>query len=158
MPKRRNENAPFWVQMRQAERSIIEFALEHGQTVKRTAALLGISPNYLSERLHHLGIPAPESKPGPKPGTRPVRPTRPELRVVDGGASSTGESEDLDEVAAGATEAADGAQEGDEDFEDEDFEDEGDEDEEGDEEDEGEDADEDDDEGAEGDEQDTGGN
>jgi hypothetical protein len=66
--------------MRLAERNIIEYALEHGKTVRGTAALLGISSNYLSEEMRELGIPIPEVKPGPKPGTK--RPPRPNLRVV----------------------------------------------------------------------------
>jgi len=81
MPKRRDEQAPYWQQLRVAERSIIEFALEHGQTIRGAARLLGISPNYLGERVRELGIPAPEVRPGPKPGTK--RPTPPPtLRVV----------------------------------------------------------------------------
>jgi hypothetical protein len=83
MPKKRDEDAPYWVQLRQAERSIIEFALEHGQSVRGTAALLGISANYLRERTRELGIVTPEIKPGPKPGTKPpARAEKPDLRVV----------------------------------------------------------------------------
>jgi hypothetical protein len=84
MPKRRDANAPYWQQLREAERSIIVFALEHGQTLRGTAALLGISPNYLSERVAELGISTPDVRPGPKPGTKPNRIVRPELRVVPG--------------------------------------------------------------------------
>jgi type IV secretory pathway VirB10-like protein len=98
MPKKRDEDAPYWVQLRQAERSIIEFALEHGQSVRGTAALLGISANYLRERTRELNIVTPEIKPGPKPGAKsptrpdkpgpkpgaksPTRPDKPDLRVV----------------------------------------------------------------------------
>lgn len=83
MPKRRNEQAPYWQQLRVAERGIIEYALEHGKTIRGTAVILGISPNYLGERLRLLGIPVPDVRPGPKPGT-PRRPATPKLRVVDG--------------------------------------------------------------------------
>jgi len=82
MPKKRDEGAPYWVQLRQAERSVIEFALGHGQTIRGTATILGISPNYLSERLRELGITPPEVRPGPKPGSKPNRPAAPQLRVV----------------------------------------------------------------------------
>lgn len=85
MPKRRDENAPYWMQLREAEKRIIEYALEHGRTIRGTAAILGISPNYLSERTRELGISTPDVRPGPKPGSRPNRlPPRPELRVVLG--------------------------------------------------------------------------
>ena len=82
MPKKRDEDAPYWVQLRQAERSIIEFALEHGQSVRNTAALLGISVNYLRERTRELNIVTPEIKPGPKPGAKPPVRAQPDLRVV----------------------------------------------------------------------------
>jgi len=98
MPKRRNENAPYWQQLREAERRIIEYALEHGQTLRGTASILGISPNYLSERTRELGIAVPEVRPGPKPGTKPTRPVKPELRVVaDDPPADTGPAEDEDE-------------------------------------------------------------
>lgn len=83
MPKRRDEQAPYWQQLRVAERGIIEYALEHGKTIRGTAVILGISPNYLGERLRLLGIPVPDVRPGPKPGT-PRRPAAPKLRVVEG--------------------------------------------------------------------------
>lgn len=63
------------------ERRVIEFALSHGETIRKSAVLLGISSNFLGERLRVLGIPAPDSKPGPKPGTK--RPP-PKLRVIQG--------------------------------------------------------------------------
>ena len=84
MPKRRNQNAPYWQQLRVAERQIIEYALEHGQTIRKTAEILGISPNFLSERTRELEIATPEVRPGPKPGTKPNRPMKPNLRVIPG--------------------------------------------------------------------------
>jgi hypothetical protein len=82
MPKKRDENAPYWQQMRESERSIIAFALEHGQSVRGAATLLGVSANYLRERTRELNIATPEIKPGPKPGTKPPRAEKPDLRVV----------------------------------------------------------------------------
>jgi hypothetical protein len=124
MPKRRDENAPFWTQMRQAERRIIEYALEHGQTLKKTATLLGISPNYLSERTRELGIPTPDSKPGPKPGTPKPRPTaQPSLRVVDDGDVPAEVTEAIAsdaDVAAAEDEELEDEDEDDADLEDED--------------------------------------
>ncbi|MDB4955848.1 MAG: hypothetical protein JWO36_3417 [Myxococcales bacterium] len=93
MPKRRDEQAPYWQQLRVAEKGIIEYALEHGITIRGTAVILGISPNYLGERLRLLGIPVPDVRPGPKPGTK--RPVVPKLRVVE----ETPPGETLDEDA-----------------------------------------------------------
>jgi len=103
MPKRRDEQAPYWQQLRVAERGIIEYALEHGITIRGTATILGISPNYLGERLRLLGIPVPDVRPGPKPGTK--RPTTPKLRVVEETAVPSPETldEDEDEDTAEAT-------------------------------------------------------
>lgn len=84
MPKKRDESAPFWMQMREAERSIIAFAIKCGGTLRKAADLLGISPNYLSERVRDLGMEVPESKPGPKPGSRRVKPDR----AVEGNGAS----------------------------------------------------------------------
>jgi hypothetical protein len=95
MAKRRDENAPYWQQLRVAERGIIEFALQHGETIRGTAAILGVSPNFLSERLRELGIPAPDVRPGPKPGT--PRPPRPQLRVVSGDAPAIPDTLDEDD-------------------------------------------------------------
>jgi len=100
MPKRRDEQAPYWQQLRVAERGIIEYALEHGITIRGTAAILGISPNYLGERLRLLGIPVPDVRPGPKPGTK--RSTTPKLRVVE----ETPPPETLDEDEDKDTDAA----------------------------------------------------
>lgn len=94
MPKRRDEHAPYWQQLRVAEKGIIEYALEHGKTIRGTAVILGISPNYLGERLRLLGIPVPDVRPGPKPGTK--RPQAPKLRVVPESAPAE-ETQDADE-------------------------------------------------------------
>ncbi len=84
-----DDTSPFRVQMREAERSIIAFAIECGVTVKKASQLLGISPAYLSERAKDLGMKMPATKPGPKPGSKPNRKPKPEagvpkLRVVNG--------------------------------------------------------------------------
>jgi preprotein translocase subunit Sec63 len=62
MPKKRNENAPFWLQIHEAERHIITFALEQCQTILRASSILGVSPNFLSDRINKLGIIAPTSR------------------------------------------------------------------------------------------------
>lgn len=106
MPKRRDEQAPYWQQLRVAERGIIEYALEHGITIRGTAVILGISPNYLGERLRLLGIPVPDVRPGPKPGTK--RPAAPKLRVVEAPPPpSETLDEDEDEVTDTATNEGD---------------------------------------------------
>jgi transposase-like protein len=112
MPKRRDEQAPYWQQLRVAERSIIEFALEHGETIRGAARLLGISPNYLGERVRELKITAPEVRPGPKPGTK--RPTPPPtLRVVS--QDTPPPSETLDEDVEDEAEEEEDEEEEDED-------------------------------------------
>lgn len=107
MPKRRDEGAPYWVQLRQAERSVIEFALIHGQTIRGTAAILGISPNFLSERVRELGITPPEVRPGPKPGSKPNRPAVPQLRVVSEVPEAPEAVEDEDDEVPGDPAAED---------------------------------------------------
>lgn len=59
MPKKSNPDAAFWRQMRDAERSILSYALECGGSITKAAELLGISVPYMSERTHELGIIAP---------------------------------------------------------------------------------------------------
>jgi hypothetical protein len=133
MPKKRDEQGPYWVQLREAERSIIVFALTHGTTIRGTATLLGTSPNFLAGRMRELGIPAPEVKPGPKPGAKPTRP----LRVVSGnGAAPADEPEpeadtadtDPDDWADDADDDADGDGDDDADGDDDEGDDEGDDD------------------------------
>lgn len=63
MPKRLDINAPYWTQMRVAERSIIEYAYHAGRTLRRTAELLGISIPHLRRRIAVLGL-------GPEIGLR----------------------------------------------------------------------------------------
>jgi hypothetical protein len=101
MPKKRDEQGPYWVQLREAERSIIVFALTHGATIRGTATLLGTSPNFLAGRMRELGIPTPEVKPGPKRGTKPARPA---LRVVSGNGTAP---EDAPEPEADTTDDMD---------------------------------------------------
>ena len=96
MARKGDPNAPYRQQMRTAERGIIEYALEHGETIRGTAAILGVSPNFLSERMRKLGIPVPDVRPGPKPGTK--RP-RPPLRVVSDTSTADAPVETLDEDA-----------------------------------------------------------
>lgn len=106
MPKRKNPNAPYWQQMRHAEKSVIEYALEHGVTVRGTAKILGIASNYLYERMRLLEIAIPEVRSGPKPGTR--RPQTPKLRVVpDGSPPEETLDEDEDEVTTDVEDTAD---------------------------------------------------
>lgn len=155
MPKRRDTNAPYWQQLRLAERHIIEYALEHGQTIRKTAEILGISPNYLSERTRELGIPTPEVRPGPKPGTKPNRVAKPELRIVPDD-SPTAPTRPVLPPSVRADTAEEEEDEEDTFDGDEDEEEEGDEDEEGDEGGGEEDEDEDEDDDADDDEEGTG--
>jgi hypothetical protein len=77
VPKKSNPAAPFWRQMRDAERSILSYALECGGSITKGAELLGISVPYMSERTHELGIIAPA----------PARRGRPVAVSGDGGGS-----------------------------------------------------------------------
>lgn len=58
MPKR-DFNVPYWSQLREAEKRIVEYAMEHGRTVKRTAQLLGVKTSFLNLRVQVLGIVPP---------------------------------------------------------------------------------------------------
>lgn len=108
MPKRRDEHAPYWQQLRVAEKGIIEYALEHGKTIRGTAVILGISPNYLGERLRLLGIPVPDVRPGPKPGTK--RPQAPKLRVVDAPPEEMPDEDEVENEDETTTEVEDDAE------------------------------------------------
>jgi hypothetical protein len=54
MAKKRNAAARYWALVHAAERNIIMFALEHGGSITRTASMLGVSPNFLSQKIHTL--------------------------------------------------------------------------------------------------------
>ena len=54
--KRKNENAPYWVMMRKAEREIIEWGVEQAGTFRQAAILLGIHPSHIYKRCRILGI------------------------------------------------------------------------------------------------------
>lgn len=75
MPKRKNEDAPYWRCLRKAEADMIEHALGECGTISNAARALGISVNYLSERVRTLGVPAPtrSSEPPPKVKKRRAR-------------------------------------------------------------------------------------
>jgi hypothetical protein len=78
MPKRRDENAPYWRRLRDTEKQMLETALRSNMSVRGVAEALGVSPNYVSERLTVLGITVLRTKPGPKPTTStPVPPVPP---------------------------------------------------------------------------------
>lgn len=72
MPKRRDDNAYYWKRLRHAEKTLLEDALRVHTSVREAARVLGVSPNYVSERLAVLKIPAPNTRPGPKPKTPPL--------------------------------------------------------------------------------------
>jgi hypothetical protein len=54
--KREDSDTPFWVQMRAAERGIIQFALNHAGSVKAAAAALGLKARFLYGRLYILKL------------------------------------------------------------------------------------------------------
>lgn len=72
MPRRRDENAPYWQQLREAERRIIEYAFQHGGNIRGTAVILGISPSFLSRRIGELGVAVPASKEVAVPASKEV--------------------------------------------------------------------------------------
>ncbi len=79
MPKKKDERASFWLQMREAERNIIGFTLEHVTSIRQAALLLGVSPHFLARRCRMLNVTSPgiilpppppplvEEKPAAKP-------------------------------------------------------------------------------------------
>lgn len=69
MPKRRDENAPYWRRLRHFEKGMLKDVLRTHDSVRGAARALGISANYLGERLTRLGVAAPKARPGPKPRT-----------------------------------------------------------------------------------------
>lgn len=90
MPKRRNKNAPYWTMLRQAERQIIEYALQQGGTITKTASLLGINTGYLSQRVRALGVFAPtaiaaerQARALKRPSSTPVPRTEAENELDD---------------------------------------------------------------------------
>jgi hypothetical protein len=88
MPRRKNEQASFWIQMRTAERNIIGFTLENTTSIRKAAAILGVSSNFLSRRVRLLGISVPGLKLKPeKPKKKKRVPTPsspPTLSIVQG--------------------------------------------------------------------------
>ena len=58
MPKRLDHNAPYWLQIRAAEKQIIEYAHSAGGDLPQTAILLGISLPHLRRRVRALGLSA----------------------------------------------------------------------------------------------------
>ncbi len=154
MPKRKDENAPYWRMIRDYERQIITYALEQGHTITKTARLLGISVNYLSERTRELGV-APDksatkkatSNGARKRPTQPAAPqadARPALTLV---ASDENEADDWADVDLeedsddGDDDSDDGDDDGDGDEEGDDDDDGDGDDDDGDDSDEGEDGD-----------------
>lgn len=66
MAKRRNSDAPYWRQVREAERRILVFALENTSSMREAARALGISPSYCFVRCQTLGL-RPKSNEASKP-------------------------------------------------------------------------------------------
>jgi hypothetical protein len=160
MPRRKNEQASFWIQMRTAERNIIGFTLENTTSIRKAAAILGVSSNFLSRRVRLLGISVPGLKLKPeKPKKKkrvPAPSSPPTLSIVQGDTPIVPVRERTAQVlptlfaennSIGL--AAEPEEEDDEDFDDEDDDDEDDYEDEDDEDDEDDDEDEDDENGTE---------
>ena len=56
MGKRKDDQAPFWIMMNQAEANIIGWALEQVGSIQRAAGLLGVNEGYLYNRCRALGL------------------------------------------------------------------------------------------------------
>lgn len=59
MPKRNNPNAPYFTQMRRAEKRIIEMTLELpevGGKIRPAAVLLGVTNSFLRSRMKIVGL------------------------------------------------------------------------------------------------------
>ena len=87
MAKRRDDNGLYWRRLREAETQLLETALRNHSSVREAATTLGVSPNYVSERLAKLAIAIPKTKPGPKSKAAPppmvlAQPTMPPMPTV----------------------------------------------------------------------------
>jgi TATA-binding protein-associated factor Taf7 len=56
MGRRLNAESPYAKQLKQAEVHIIEYALQMAGSLRKASILLGVSPNFLSERIRILSI------------------------------------------------------------------------------------------------------
>lgn len=56
MPKRRDESAPLWRALREAEGRLFRAALDREGTIRGAAEYLGVSAGFFSERSRQLGI------------------------------------------------------------------------------------------------------
>ena len=55
--KRKNENAPYWVMLRKAEKDIIEWGIKQASgSIAQAATLLGVNTGHLYRRCRDLGI------------------------------------------------------------------------------------------------------
>lgn len=55
MPRRRNDNSPYRRQLLQAEKRMIEYAIECGGSLRQAAVLLGVSESFIIGRAAKLG-------------------------------------------------------------------------------------------------------
>jgi hypothetical protein len=60
MPKRKNDDAPYWVTLRKCETDMINYALEQAGSIRKAAKSLGVSESFLITRVKTLGCKRPE--------------------------------------------------------------------------------------------------
>jgi len=59
MPKRKNEDAPYWRTLRKCETDMINYALEQAGSIRKAAKSLGVSESFLIVRVKKLGCKRP---------------------------------------------------------------------------------------------------
>jgi transposase-like protein len=59
MPKRKNDDAPYWRTLRKCETDMINFALEQAGSIRKAARSLGVSESFLIVRVKKLGCKRP---------------------------------------------------------------------------------------------------
>jgi hypothetical protein len=72
-----DKNVPYYRTLRQAEKSMIEYAVQCAGSLRKAAPLLGISESFLITRAKKLGVVSPnqdQSKKPKKPRTPPATP------------------------------------------------------------------------------------
>lgn len=60
MPKRKNDDAPYWRTLRKCETDMINYALEQAGSIRKAAKSLGVSESFLIVRVKTLGCRRPQ--------------------------------------------------------------------------------------------------
>ena len=103
MPRRINEDGPYWMALRKAAVNTIEFALEQAGSIRGAARLLRVSESFLIEKVNELGLPKPRPDAHNKNATKVdwrKRAKRAEARLKKTGGSEEETPEETSKAAA----------------------------------------------------------